>query len=139
MRGWIGEGFAHVGQRLDVHVLVTDHQIVKIAGVIGKILASQMLALSLLYLCQIGEGIVAIGQVKIPARVVCNGTGIPKRIGAGDQWGLPVTEAERPIFVEPPHMTNFPQHRIDDVELQAHQLFGRQPVDQAVGSRSHLL
>ena len=108
-----------------MHVLVTDRQIVKIACVIGKIGAREMLALSFLYLCQIGEGIVTIGQVKIPARVVGNGTRIPKGIGAGNQWGLPVTEAEGPIFVEPSYMTKFPQYRIDDVELQAHQLLGR--------------
>jgi hypothetical protein len=41
--------------------------------------------------------------------------------------------------VEPPDMANFPQYRIDDVELQAHQLFGRQLIDPSVGSRSYLV
>src|SRR5262245_65141176 len=122
-----------------MHVLVTDRQFVKIARLTGKILAGEMLALSLLDLCQIGEGLVTIGQVESPARVVCNRTRVPKIIGACDQGSLPVAAAEGPIFVEPSDVANLPQHGIDDVELQAHQLLGRQLIDQTVGSRSCLV
>ena len=49
--------------------------------------------------------------------------GIPQIIGAIDQRRLAVAVTQRPIFVKPADVADLPQHRIDDVELEAHQLF----------------
>ena len=119
----VGERFAHVGQCFDVHVLVTDRQFVEIAGGLRKVGAGKLIALVFQNLRQIGKGGVAIRQIETPARVVRYRAGIPQIICAIDQRRLAVAVPQRPLFVKPADVADLPQHRIDDVELEAHQLF----------------
>ena len=110
----IGKCFAHIGQRFDVHVLVTDRQFIEITGVLGKIGAAELFALAFQYVRQISKGGATIRQVETPACVVRHGAGIPQIIGTVDQWRPAVAVAERPIFVKPADVTDLPLHWVDD-------------------------
>ena len=59
----ISQRLARVSQRFDVHILVTNCQLVEIKGVIGEIAAGEVVALPFQNIGQIGEGGAAIRQV----------------------------------------------------------------------------
>ena len=72
----IAECLARIGERLDVHVLVADGELVEIA-LRGPRLAAEPIELVLQHIGHVAEHAVAIGQLKIPARVVGDRARIP--------------------------------------------------------------
>ena len=51
----VSQSLPHVGQRFDMHVLVSDRQFIEITDVIGNIAARELLALPFQHVRQIGE------------------------------------------------------------------------------------
>jgi hypothetical protein len=122
MGGRISRCFPHVNQCFGVHVLMSDRQLVEITGVLRKIGAREKITLPLEYVCEIRQSAVAVRQVESPACVVRNSARVPQTVRLFDQRRLAMIVPERPVFMEPSDMADLPQHRIDDIQFQTHQL-----------------
>ena len=103
-----------------MHVLVADGELVEIAGgLVDR--PTQQVFLPGEHVLQVTEGAGAVWQVELPARGVRDVTRVPEPVAALDQLCEAVRLAQRPVFVEPGHMADLPEHGIDDVQTRPHQ------------------
>ena len=117
----MAERLARISQRLNVHVLVADGELIEIAAW-GVQPAVEPLELPLEDLGKESEHSVAVRQLEIPARIMRDRAGIPKRVGSIENGCRAMNVTQRPIFVKPADMADLPEHRVDDGQHRPHQL-----------------
>jgi len=59
---------------------------------------------------------------QIPTRVVGDGAGVPQRIAVGADRRLAERVAEHPELLEPRHVADLPEERVDDGQARAPEL-----------------
>src|SRR5207302_9003234 len=62
------------------------------------------------------------GKRQVPASVVRDGGRIVQRVPIGTERALASRAAEHPFLLEPSHVSDFPEERVDDGQLWFHQL-----------------
>ena len=133
----VSERLSRIDERLDVHILVPDREVVEIAG---RELDSAAEAVKLppQHIRHVPEHAVAVGQVQVPAGCVGDRARIPQAVRAVENRRFAVSVTQRPVFVEPADVPDLPKYGIDDRQHRSHQLPHRQIVRHATGARAYI-
>ena len=117
----VPERLSRIDERLDVHILVPDREVVEIAG---RELdpAAEAVKLPPQHIRHVPEHAVAVGQVQVPAGCVGDRARIPQAVRAVEDRRTAVGMTKRPVFVEPADMPDLPEYGIDDRQHRSHQL-----------------
>src|SRR5262249_24138497 len=121
-RSRISESLPGIGYCFRMHVLMVKRQQVKILVFLGQNLTQSppfnAIDHRLEDLPHISKRLVTSRQRQVPSRVVGDGRRIIQLVSTADNRISLSQMAQCPFLLEPRHMSNLPQRRVDDVEMR---------------------